>query len=131
KGPPELKGIVAKPLTKNRKERYQTAKDLLIDLRNLKRRLEVDAEIDRTMPAEFRAAASTSSGQSPPATVSGTVAATAPAGAPRSASSAEYIVSGIKQHKLAVALAVIVLVVGAAGLSAYLHARNSEVAIES
>jgi len=130
--PAELERIVTKALTKDREERYQTAKDLLIDLRNLKRKLEVDAEIDRTVPSELRAATSTSSSQGgTPATASGAAAATAPAGAAHAASSAEYIVSGIKQHKLAAALTVIALVLGAVGLSFYLHARNTEVAIES
>src|SRR5207249_6235612 len=46
-------------------------------------------------------------------------------------SSAEYIVSGIKQHKFAVIVAVIVLAVGAVGLGMFLHARNTEVAIDS
>jgi eukaryotic-like serine/threonine-protein kinase len=127
--PPELERIVSKALTKDREERYQTAKDLLIDLRNLKRKLEVDAEIDRTMPPELRAAVST--GGSTPATASGAVTATAPAGAAPAASSAEYIVSGIKQHKLAVAIVVMILVAGAVALGTYLHARNTEVAIES
>src|SRR4030095_3579139 len=53
--PAELERIVTKALTKDREGRYQTAKDLLIDLRNLKRKLDVDAEIDRTVPPEFRA----------------------------------------------------------------------------
>ena len=47
--PPELERIVSKALAKNADERYQTAKDMLIDLRNLKRRLEVDAEIERSV----------------------------------------------------------------------------------
>ena len=59
--PDELDRIVEKALTKDRDERYQTAKDLLIDLRHLKRKLEVDAEIDRTLPPEIRAAATTHS----------------------------------------------------------------------
>ena len=46
--PPELQRIVSKALAKNADERYQTAKDLLIDLRNLKKRLELDAEIERS-----------------------------------------------------------------------------------
>ena len=46
------------------------------------------------------------------------------------ASSAEYIVSGIKQHKLAVTIALIALA-AVVGLGIYLKARNSEVAIES
>ena len=52
--PAELERIVNKALTKNCDERYQSAKDLLIDLRNLKRKLEVDAEIDRTVSPELR-----------------------------------------------------------------------------
>ncbi|HSP63219.1 MAG TPA: serine/threonine-protein kinase, partial [Pyrinomonadaceae bacterium] len=56
--PERLEEIVGKTLAKNPNERYQTAKDLLIDLRNLKRELEVDAEIDRTIP-EIRGAGST------------------------------------------------------------------------
>ncbi len=129
--PSELERIVSKTLTKNREERYQTARDLLIDLRNLKRKLEVDAEIDRTVPSELRAATSTSAGQGTAATASGPVAATASAHASAAASSAEYIFSGIKQHKLIVAIAVVILIVGGAGLGLYLNAPNAEVPIES
>jgi serine/threonine protein kinase len=46
--PAELERIVAKAMAKNPDERYQTAKDMLIDLRSLKKRLDVQAEIDRT-----------------------------------------------------------------------------------
>src|SRR5437667_7966618 len=52
--PPELERIVEKALRKNWDERYQTAKDLLIDLQNLKRKLDVDAEIERTIAPELR-----------------------------------------------------------------------------
>ena len=38
--PDELERIVEKSLAKDREERYQTAKDLMIDLRSLKQRLE-------------------------------------------------------------------------------------------
>jgi serine/threonine protein kinase len=48
KVPPELQRIVSKSLAKNADERYQTAKDMLIDLRNLKKRLELDVEIERS-----------------------------------------------------------------------------------
>jgi hypothetical protein len=50
--PPELQRIISKALAKNRDERYQTAKDMLIDLRNLKKRLELDAEIERSASPE-------------------------------------------------------------------------------
>ncbi len=67
--PEELDRIVTKTLEKDRDERYQTAKDLLIDLRHLKRKIEVDAEIDRTLTPEARAAATQSHGG--PATMPG------------------------------------------------------------
>jgi serine/threonine protein kinase/Tfp pilus assembly protein PilF len=129
--PAELERIVTKALTKDREERYQTAKDMLIDLRNLKRKLEVDAEIERTVSPAPGSPQSTSSGQIVPATVSGSVAATAPANDSHSASSAEFVVSGIKQHKLAAILVLVVLIGSAVGLGLYLHARNTEVAIDS
>jgi serine/threonine protein kinase len=52
KVPAELQRIVSKALSKNVDERYQTAKDMLIDLRSLKKRLEVETEIERTSSAE-------------------------------------------------------------------------------
>jgi serine/threonine protein kinase len=45
--PAELERIVSKALTKDKEERYQTAKDLLVDLRRLKQRLDVEADIER------------------------------------------------------------------------------------
>jgi serine/threonine protein kinase len=46
--PDELERIVAKSIAKDPEERYQSAKDMLIDLRNLKKRLELNAEIERS-----------------------------------------------------------------------------------
>jgi len=46
--PPELERIVQKAMAKSPDERYQTAKDMLIDLRSLKKRLDVELEIQRT-----------------------------------------------------------------------------------
>jgi hypothetical protein len=48
KVPLELDRIVLKAMAKSPEDRYQTAKDMLIDLRNLKRQLDVEAEIERT-----------------------------------------------------------------------------------
>ncbi|HEY5837710.1 MAG TPA: protein kinase, partial [Pyrinomonadaceae bacterium] len=48
--PDELQRIVAKALAKPREDRYQSTNDLLTDLRNLKKRLELDAELQRTLP---------------------------------------------------------------------------------
>jgi serine/threonine-protein kinase len=48
--PTELDGIVRKALHKDREQRYQTIKDLLIDLRNLRKELELSAERERSGP---------------------------------------------------------------------------------
>jgi serine/threonine-protein kinase len=46
--PAELDRIVLKALRKDRDERYQTSKDLLLDLRNLKQQLEFDKQLERS-----------------------------------------------------------------------------------
>ena len=57
--PDELQRIVSKALSKNPDERYQTAKDMLIDLRSLKRRLDINAEIERSASPDTVGARST------------------------------------------------------------------------
>ncbi len=115
--PDELERIATKALTKDREERYQTAKDMLIDLRHLKRKLEVDAEIDRTVPPELRAAVSTGGVPGGSSTASGAVAATSSVSTSPGASSpssAEYIVGEIRRHKKGAALIAALLIVGLA-----------------
>ena len=93
--PAELERIVEKALAKERDQRYQSAKDLLIDLRQLKKRLELDAELERTAPSERLILA-------PSETILSAVktappeARTTQTGA---TSSAEYIVNQVKLHK--------------------------------
>ena len=53
--PDELERIVEKALTKERETRYQTAKDLSVDLKRLRQRLEVEAEIERSITPEEEA----------------------------------------------------------------------------
>ena len=53
--PAELERIVEKALAKEREERYQNAKDLSVDLKRLKQRLEVDAELERSVAPEEQA----------------------------------------------------------------------------
>lgn len=131
--PAELERIVNKALTKNCEERYQSAKDLLIDLRNLRRKLEFDAEIDRTTPPELRAAQltrSTTEVLNTPASTSG--AATNPtADATHPASSAEYIVSGLKEHKLAALVTAIVLGVAVVAVITYVRRQSAAASIDS
>src|SRR5215213_4736572 len=98
--PAEVDRIVRKTLRKDRDERYQTTKDLLIDLRNLNKELELETERERSVrPATAPAAGS---GQ-----LGGVTA--------RYPSSAEYIVNEIKQHKRALALLAGLIVVSIVG----------------
>ena len=50
--PSELERIVSKALRKDRHKRYQTIKELLIDLRSLKHQLEFEEEMERSNPPE-------------------------------------------------------------------------------
>jgi serine/threonine protein kinase/Tol biopolymer transport system component len=110
--PAELERIVMKALAKDRDERYQTAKDLLIDLKRLKQKLTVDAEIERITPTELAAKQSESS------PTGDRVVSTAPVETTRTAldgiratSSAEYFAAELKRHKKSVALIFAALVV--------------------
>ena len=127
--PDRLEEIVAKCLAKRKDERYQTAKDLLIDLRNLRRKLDVDAEIERTVAPGLR---STSGGTSRASTQGSHLKAGATSGIQvPTTSSAEYVVTGIKRHKLAAAIVILVLIAGGVGLALFRRAHNTEGAIDS
>ena len=127
--PAELERIVEKALRKDREERYQTAKDMLLDLRRLKHKLEVDAEIERTVPPELRGAtgeAKPSGGQEAVSTAQAGSAQTATVESARTTSSAEYIITEIKRHKrgVAVILAAIILL-SVAGIAYYFYFARS------
>src|SRR5213080_3970610 len=117
--PADLQRVVRRCLAKDPEDRYQTIKDVAIELKELRRELAAIAGIDVTVP--------TTTGQRQDTDIPGSQTA----GGVTHVSSAEYVVSGIKQHKLAAAIALLLLVVGAAGLGLYLHARNTEAAIYS
>ncbi len=52
--PVELEHIIKKTLGKDREDRYQVVKDLGLDLKSLKRRLEFEAELERSVaPDKF------------------------------------------------------------------------------
>jgi serine/threonine protein kinase/tetratricopeptide (TPR) repeat protein len=129
--PDELQRIVRLCLAKDPEDRYQTIKDVMIELKDVRRELQ-GAGIDTTVPpltgsmAMSALDAETDTRQTFSATTSAP-----PASLSTRASSAEYIVTGIKQHKLAAIISLVVLALGIVGLAAYLRVRNTEVAIDS
>jgi serine/threonine-protein kinase len=122
--PNHLQRIVRRCLAKDPEDRYQTMKDVAIELRELRRDLAGTAGIDVTLPPSSSVASALGSVESPAKVPSGEARST-------SSSSAEYIVTGIKRHKVAAIIALLVFVAGAVGLGMYLQARSSAVAIES
>ncbi len=122
--PRDLTRIARRCLAKDPDERYQSIREAAIELRDVRRELEGAAELETTVPprAVGSAVTSTTSGA---ASVSVAPQSTAPV------SSAEYIVTEIKRHKVLAVLVLTALVLGGVGLAAYLHARNTEVAIDS
>src|SRR5215510_4377131 len=88
-----LDEIVAKALAKDREDRYQVAKDLLIDLRRLKQHLDFESEVERTLAPELRSTVETARSSVSRAAASQTASAEV---AP-TVSSARFIVSGIKR----------------------------------
>jgi eukaryotic-like serine/threonine-protein kinase len=129
--PSELERIVTKALAKDKDERYQTIKDLLIDLKRLKQRRDLDAEIERSISPDTisRSTVATSSGPA--------VVATAPPvissgdGAARTTSSAEYLVSGIKQHKKGAFAGITLIVIAIAALLYFFYPAATSGAINS
>ena len=124
--PQELERIVAKSLSKNRDDRYQSLKDMLIDLKRLKRQLEVEEELDEEpvelpRPVSGRQPVSRRSGPTRAAT--GEVTAANTHLTLQHPSSAQYIVSGIKRHKKLALISVAVAMAAIVGLSYYLLAR--------
>jgi TolB-like protein/Tfp pilus assembly protein PilF len=122
--PADLTRIVRRCTAKDPDDRYQSIREAAIELRDVRRELEGAAELETTVPpsAVGSGVTSTTSGA---ASVSGALLSTAPV------SSAEYIVTEIKRHKVLAVIVLIALVLGGLGLAAYLHERNSEVAIDS
>lgn len=135
--PADLQRVVRRCLAKDPDERYQTIREVAIELKEVRRELKDSAGVDTTVPpppsgklgvppsggTESSGQASPPGGETPNSLESSTPSTRA--------SSAEYLVSGIKRHKLPLALVVLILAAVVTGWFYYQHARNTEVAIES
>jgi serine/threonine-protein kinase len=127
--PSDLQRIVRRCLAKDPDERYQSIKEVAIELKELRRELQ-GADIDTTVTPPTRSETTTSTGGEGTRSQSLSPTADTPSLSTK-ASSAEYVATGIKQHKLAVAISVVVLVAGITAFALYLRGRNSNVAIQS
>jgi TolB-like protein len=129
--PAEMERIVSKALTKKVEERYQTIRDLLIDLQRLKRQLKIEADSKQTISPGVSGEMATPAdgGQAVVKTASETAVDTDRIRSAPNTSSAEYLISGIKRHKIS-ALIVLTILVVAIGVVTYLR-LSSGTAIDS
>ncbi len=124
--PNHLQRIVRRCLAKDREDRYQTIKDVAIELRELRRDLE-GAGVDTTVPP----ARSETTADTGAEIGGGAQTGSAPGSITVPVSSVEYLVTSIKRHKLAAIIVLAALMLSGVALTAYLPARNTEVAIDS
>ena len=116
--PEALEWVVTKALTKDRDDRYQTAREMLTDLRRLKQRLDASAEIERSVAPNAADSPHITAGtmRSNASTVSafplehGTTQIASP-----TVSSAEYLATSMGRHKLALGIAAVALLASIAG----------------
>jgi serine/threonine protein kinase/Tfp pilus assembly protein PilF len=114
--PAELQRIVRKSMTKDLDMRYQSARDLLIDLKNLRRDLDIQGELERSITPNREAVTGAISENGTQMYASGVAATTRNGQVPAtqnvstSSSSLEYAVAQAKSHKLVTAIIGVLLV---------------------
>ncbi len=119
--PDKLVDLVSKALEKDRDERYQTIKDLLVDLRRLKKRFDFENEMERSVSPDTGGPTASRSGA---ITLTQTGSKTLSLDGGRPTSSAEYIVSEIKRHKTGAVLISVVVLLLLVGAGAYFWPRR-------
>jgi eukaryotic-like serine/threonine-protein kinase len=119
---PDLQKIVRRCLAKDPEDRYQSIKDIAIELKELRRELEAGVGTDSTVPATsaLRVDGANQSSESAPTSLLLPAPSTHP-------SSAEYIVSGIKQHRVPVAIVSGLLVVAVVAIGIWLYKKKTGV----
>jgi serine/threonine-protein kinase len=128
--PLELQKMVRRCLEKNPEDRYQSIKDVAIELKDLRDELTTTSLVGGTSSPTSPYSAASSGGTY---TQAGKTA-TSPAELTR-ASSAEYLVSEMKQHKkttfVIAGLVLLGIIGGIVGVRSYLRSRNAEAAMDS
>ena len=128
--PEALEWIVTKALTKDRDDRYQTAREILTDLRRLKQRVDAGAEMERSIAPDIATSGlAVTAGNTITAgsTVRAFPGTTTQFGANPTVSSAEYLASSVGRHKFAWgmgAAALLAILVGGGLLIAKFRSRD-------
>ena len=109
--PAELQRIVRKAMTKDVEMRYQSTRDLLIDLKNLRRDLDIKGELERSATPAPGTTETLSENETRAFSPSGPNDGQAlPTQTSKSSSSLEYAVNQAKSHKFAAAICVVALI---------------------
>ncbi len=115
--PETIERITVKSLKKNRTERYQTAKDLLIELKNLRRNLDIQGELEHSIVPDRKETTAESDSHTTQNVTS---------------SSLEYAVAKVKQYKFVyLTLAVLVVAGIAFGIYKYSGSQPTNISFES
>jgi len=127
--PADLQRIIRRCLAKDPDDRYQTIKDVAIELKELRREMEAtaldktDAQDSSSQPNE-PAGVATNSQQPADSTDAPSVPSTG-------SLSTESVVTGIKRHKVAIGLGLVVLILLAFGFAFFLPSRGTKTEIDS
>jgi Tol biopolymer transport system component len=126
----DLQRIVRRCLAKDPDERYQTIKDVAIELKELRRELRVDEGIHTTVPPSLSVTSATTGTLDSDRASAGAASGGLSPTLSTQPSSAEYIVSGIKQHRFAAAIfaGLLVLAVVAIGIGFYKFVERNKAA---
>lgn len=130
--PPDLQRIVRRCLAKNPNERYQNIREIVIELRDVRRTLEEASEAEQTFVRVSEAAPTRLLANEVTDSQSQASSTAASMSSPSTrASSAEFLVSGLRRHKVIVAIVLSITVLVAGAISFYTHSRNTEIAVDS
>ena len=134
--PADLQRIVRRCLAKDPDERYQNIKDVALELKEVRRETQ-EGTGDVTVPPVSSASSEARTLWHSETTRADSrhVTAEPASSASTRASSAEFIITGLRRHKTATVIGalVVLILVGAVafGIRSYLHAGGTEVAVES
>jgi serine/threonine protein kinase/Tfp pilus assembly protein PilF len=123
---PDLQRVIRKCLAKEPEKRYQTIRDTANDLEEVLAEMKGVSDIERSVAPSTSTTTSSAIGNTDDGRSERTMSVSQ-----HQVSSAEYVITGIKQHKLVLVIALMVLLGGAVGVGMYLRERTARVGIES